>query len=48
MVHQKLNHIHISQARAEIGDETFEAVFEQGRSMPLREALRLARERDLG
>jgi non-specific serine/threonine protein kinase len=43
-VDQEFNDRYICDARAAIGDEAFETAFEKGRSMPLKEALTLARQ----
>jgi predicted ATPase/DNA-binding winged helix-turn-helix (wHTH) protein len=43
-VDQEFNERYTSEARAAIGDEAFEATFEKGRSMPLKEAMMLARQ----
>ena len=43
-VDHDFNEMYISESRATIGNEAFEAAFEKGRSMPLKEAIGLARQ----
>lgn len=45
-VDREFNERYITESRAAIGDEAFEAIFEQGRSMPVKEAMLLARQMD--
>lgn len=46
-VDQEFNERYISRCREIIGDEAFEAAFQTGRAMPLKEAMSLARQIDL-